>query len=209
MTFTPIVIGSLSWGTPVNNAFTDQDARITDMENLGGETLNALGFKAMPFAPELAGSGTRLTSGTVYMIRIDLTSTETLTSHVVSVADGGVGLTAGQNFAGLYNSAGTRVAVTTDQTTAWATQGEKVMAYVAPYVAAPGTYHLAMLSNGGTPVGIFRNISTSVAAAVINHGLTPTTARWTTGPTGQTTLPASVDLSTRTLSGIGFWNGVV
>lgn len=33
MTYTPIVIGSLAWGTPVNNAFTSQDARITALEN--------------------------------------------------------------------------------------------------------------------------------------------------------------------------------
>lgn len=33
MSYTPIVIGSLAWGTPVNNAFTSQDARITALEN--------------------------------------------------------------------------------------------------------------------------------------------------------------------------------
>lgn len=32
MAFTPIVIGSLAWGTPVNNALASQDARITALE---------------------------------------------------------------------------------------------------------------------------------------------------------------------------------
>lgn len=208
MTFTPIAVGSLAWGTPVNNALADQDARITNMENLGGETINALGFKAMPFAPELAGSGTVLASGTIYMVRIDITAAETLATHTINVSTAGSTLTAGQNLVGLYDAAGNRVAISADQTAAWATSGEKNAAYTVPYAAAAGTYYLAILSVGTTPVSLFRNIATATAAAAINHGLTAANARWTTGPTAQTTLPASIVMASRTLSGTGFWMGV-
>ena len=208
MTYTPIVIGSLSWGTPVNDAFTDQDARITDLENAGGETINALGFKAMPGPPELYPSGTRPTSGTVTMVRVDITSPETLSTLTLTVDMVGVTLTAGQNFVGLYDAAGNRVAVSSDQSAAWLSTGEKNIPFTAPYAAAPGAYYLAFLSNGATTPQIFRSVNTAVMASSINHGLSIAEARWTTGPTAQTTLPLSITMGARTLSGTAYWMGV-
>jgi hypothetical protein len=208
MTYTPIVIGSLSWGTPVNNAFTSQDARITDLEAVGGKTVDAMGFLATPYDPALVTSSTILVSGTVYMVRLDVTAPVTFTTSTISVFVAGVTLTAGQNFVGLYDAAGNRVAVTADQSAAWVTVGEKNAAFTAPYVAAAGTYYMAVLSNGTTPIQMPRTISSGAASAFINHNLTTTTARWTTGPTAQTTLPATITMASRTLSGIAFWLGV-
>lgn len=205
--FTPIPIGSLAWGTPVNNALAGQDGRISALE-AGSVTPAMLGFKAMPFAPEMAANSQILTSGTVVMVQVVLPVAATLSSVTTGIFTAGSGLTAAQNFAGVYDASGTRVAVTADQSVAWATNGEKNMALTVPYAAAAGIYYLALLCNGTTPITPFRTIAAASAANMINHGLTPATARYTTGPTAQTTLPASVTMASRTLSGNAFWLAV-
>lgn len=207
MVYVDIPIGSLSWGGSVNAAFSSQDSRVSNLEAAGTSASQA-GFKAMPFAPELAASSSILTAGTVTMSQVTLPAPATLSTITVGVFVAGSGLTAAQNFAAIYNSAGTRVAVTADQSTAWATVGEKNMALTSSYNAPAGVYYLAVVSNGTTPPTLFRTISTPNAAAMINHGMTAATARYTTGPTGQTTMPASVTMGSRTLSGTAFWMGV-
>ena len=97
MAFTPIVLGSLAWGTPVNNALASQDARIAAIEAQGGATLDAQGIVAAPFDPAAAASGTVFTSGTVYMTRVDIVNPATLAGLVFTISTAGAGLTAGQN----------------------------------------------------------------------------------------------------------------
>lgn len=208
MTFVPIPIGSLGWGAPVNTALTDQDARITALGAQGATTLKALGFLAQPYDPAMATAGTVLTSGTIYMIRLDLASAATISTGTLCVINAGVTLTAGQNLVGLYDAAGTRVAVSADQSAAWTSAGEKNVTFTAPYAAAAGTYYLAVLSVGTTPIGLLRTVSSASVVDVINHGLTTATARWTTGPTAQTTLPASVTMASRTMAMTAYWGGI-
>lgn len=207
--FTPIPLESLAWGTPVNNALASQDSRIAAIEAQGGATLLAQGIKVAPFDPVAAASGTTFTSGTVYMTRVDIVNPLTLAGLIFTVSTAGAGLTAGQNLAGLYNSAGTRVAVSADQTAAWGTQGMAMPMFTAPYAAAPGAYYLALLSVGTTPISLLRASSSGAAAGVLNHGLGAAGARFATGPTGQTTLPASVTMGSRVPAGTAFWVGAV
>jgi len=201
MTYTPIPIGSLGWGAPVNSAFTSQDARITSIERQGSLTTAAMPFIAMNVDPALAGASATLTSGTVFMQRIDLTAAATISTIHQAVVTAGSGLTAAQNFVGLYNAAGTRLAVTADQSVAWTTTGEKNMALVAPVAVPAGTYYTAYLSNGTTPPMFIRTGVSVVAVDLVNHGLTTSTARWTTGPTVQTTLPVSITMASRVVTG--------
>jgi hypothetical protein len=208
MVYVPIPIGSLGWGAPVNAAFTSQDGRITAIERQGALTLGALGFLAMPYDPAMAAAGGVLTSGTVYMIRLDLAAPATISTATICLVNAGVTLTAGQSFVGLYTAAGTRVALSADQSASWVTNGEKNIAFTAPYAAAAGTYYLAMLCNGTTPIAPLRTVSSASVTDVINHGLTPATARWTTGPTAQTSLPASVTMSSRVTSMTAYWGGL-
>lgn len=208
MAFTPIVIGSLAWGTPVNNALTSQDNRITTLENRGGSSTASLGFIATPYDPAQGAASSALTSGTVYMMRMDLAAPATLTTSTITLITAGATLTAAQNFVGLYDSTGARVALTADQSAAWTTTGEKNAAFTSPYAAAAGTYYLALLSNGTTPIGPMRTNPSPTSAAAINHGLSNATGRWATGPTAQTTLPASITMASRTLTHLTFWFGV-
>lgn len=205
MTFTNIVIGSLAWGGPVNSALSSQDARITELESAGGSSLGSLGFGATNFDPGISQAGTVLVSGTVYMIRIDLTTALTLTSVTIGVVTAGATLTAAQNLAGIYDAAGNRVAVSADQSASWVTNGEKIIPMVASYAAAAGTYYLALLSNGTTPISPLRGLSFAALTSLINHGTTAATARWTSGPTAQTTLPATITMASRTPLGNAFW----
>jgi hypothetical protein len=208
MTYTNIVIGSLAWGTPVNAAFTSQDARITELEQAGGSSPAALGFLATNYDPAVATSSTVLVSGTVYMQRLDLPAAATVSLGIFNAFLAGSGLTAAQNWVGLYTSTGTRVALSADQTTAFASVGHKEVAFTAPYAAAAGTYYLAVLSNGTTPPSLLRGASSGAVSTTINRNLTVSDARWTTGPTAQTTLPASITMASRTLSGIAHWSAV-
>jgi len=208
MAFTPIPIGSLAWGSPVNTAFTDQDARISDLES-GGASAPTTGFLAVPYAPEHATGFSSTTSGTVYMVRVTLAAPATLSTLTLGIFTAQVTPTAGQNFAGLYDTAGTLLAVTADQSAVWNSVGEKNMAFTAPYAAPAGDYYLAFVNNAGTAMAIHRSTAATTATTdMINHGMTASNARWTTGPTAQTSLPASITMASRTLSGVAYWLGV-
>lgn len=207
MVYTPIPIGSPNWGGPVNAAFTSQDARISALESSSSPLLAAQGFKAVPYDPAVASATFGLTSGTVFMTRVDLSAPGTLNGIVFAIATAGASLTAGQNLVGLYNAAGTRVAVSADQTTAFGSTGLIQAAFTAPYAAAAGPYYLAVLSVGTTPITVYRSVSAGAAAGLLNFGLTAATARFATGPTAQTSLPASVTMSSRTPAGTSIWLG--
>ena len=142
------------------------------------------------------GSVPLTTSGTVYMFAVPLRQAATVSSIITSFTAGGGTLTAGQCFAGLYNSAGTRVGVTADQAANWATMGPKVMALTAPANLPAGMYYVAYLFNGTTGPTVVRGISDGQGA--VNTGLTAATFRTSTGPTAQTSLPASITMASRT-----------
>ena len=100
-------------------------------------------------------------------------------------------LTAAQNFAGLYNSAGTLIGTSADQSAAWTTAG----VYTTPLAGGPfslpaGFYWVACLSNStGTPPSLIR--TTNLTAGFANQGLTAAQSRYATNGTG-TTLPGSI-----------------
>lgn len=204
MTFTDIVIGSLSWGNPVNDAFSSQDARITALESSGGTAMD-FGLKSWSFDPATAAAGVTPTSGTVVMAKLYFPA-GTVSAVGVSINAAGVGLTAGQNFMGVYNQAGTRLGVTADQTVSWATGGYKQIPLVAPIViAAPGFYYVAFLSNGATPASITRGSNNTSSTTVVNLNLTAAEARFANGPAAQTTLPASITMASRTPTSQAYW----
>ncbi|MEV5607022.1 hypothetical protein [Streptomyces sp. NPDC052225] len=147
-----------------------------------------------------------LAPGTVYMAALRVRERTTLSNIHLYLSTAGAGLTAGQCFAGIYNTAGTRIAVTADQATAWASSGAKTMALTAPVEVYPGTYYVAVVCNGTTGITVSRG---SGNAGQVNMGLTAANARYTSGGTGwtaQTSLPASGTLANRTASSIiAFW----
>lgn len=202
MTFTPIPVNSLDWDVPVNAAFGSLHA--------SGAVASDHSLLAWAYDPRGAANSTALTSGTVYLIKVQVTASgQTSNGMVVHVPNAGVTLTAGQNFVGLYNAAGTRVAVSADQTAAWGSSGFKTIAWTAPVAVTPGFYYIAILTNGATGISIAREAN--LDATLVNINLTPATLRWSaggTGLTGLTSLPASITMADRAASMLTVWVGL-
>jgi hypothetical protein len=125
---------------------------------------------------------------------------------VVNVGTAAVGGVAGQNFAALYNSAGTRVAVTADQTTPWSTTGVKSMAFTVSANLTAGKYWCALLSNAATTdTGFARGTS----SATINAGCSAAASRFGVFSSGLTATPTSFAPASITQTGfVSFWAGL-
>lgn len=161
------------------------------------------GMIAWNFNPNDAGSGNQTVSGTINLHKIFIPVTGTMTNSIVTVTTAGSGLTAGQNFVGLYNSAGTRLALTADQTTNWGTTGAKIAAFTSPpVISTPGFYYVAILSVGTTQPIFAGSAGFSNA---YNANLTAATFTHADGPTAQTSLPASITMASNTSSTKSIW----
>lgn len=151
-----------------------------------------------PWASSSSGAGN---SGFIYYMRVRLPVAATITNAELYQTSAGSSLTAG--LVGLYTQAGSRVAVTADQASAWASgsQTEKVIPFTAPYSAAAGYYWMALLFTGTTGPSWAKG----PPSGTLNAG-------WHTAPfpalisaSGQTALPASVDLTSLSLAVSAFW----
>lgn len=142
----------------------------------------------------LRSTGDTLTGGVVYLAKLDIANRSTVVSNLlVGVITAGATLTSGQNFVGLYNSSGTLLATSADQTTAWGTTGLKAAA-ITPQTLAVGSYYVAILSNGTTKP-VFATGAGHGQDSITNVGLTTATSAFLTSGTGLTALPASITLS--------------
>lgn len=194
--FSPIAIGSSNWGAPLNNAISEIDS--VQMTNPDDHSLTH-----WTQDPVANAGGTAPTSGTVQTIKLWVRQPMTASLLAVGVTTPGVTLTAGQNFLGLYNSLGIRIGLTADQSAAWLTAGYREAAIVAPVALTPGAYYVAILANAATPPAFARGGITT--ASIANPKQTAADARFATGPTAQTSLPASITLASRTVASIPYW----
>lgn len=205
MTYTPIPAGTTQWDVPVNAAFTDQDERITAIAYLAPSDASVLAWN---FDLRFANGQSTATAGTLFMARLEVLSAITATNLILAVQTAGSSLTASQNFAGLYNSAGTRLAQTADQSGTWTSTDIKEMALTSPVALTAGTYYIGILANGTTPPQFVRTIDSSGLTSFANRGTTVATARWSIDGTGLTALPASVTMGSRTFNAQCYWVGI-
>jgi hypothetical protein len=161
-----------------------------------------ISYMAWSFDPLMADAATAPTLGDIQLVRMVLRSPQTISNIVVSVGTAGTTLTAGQNFAGLYNASGTRVALTADQTTPWGSTGVKTMALTAPYVAAAGHYYVAFVTNGIAPPMF--GAKTNLGATLINGASPANSYRFATNGTG-TALPATLTLASNVAADEALW----
>jgi hypothetical protein len=145
-----------------------------------------------------------LNTGVVYLCKVKVTKPSTVVTNVLyGVTTAGSSLTSGQNFVGLYDSTGTRLAVSADQTTNYGSQGLKTAALTSPPTVAVGYYYVALLAVGtGTQPSVAASGGVSSA---MNAGLVAATGRFLTSGTGQTALPSSITLSSATLNTGSRW----
>lgn len=175
----------------------------TNLDNTNGPADQ--GFIAWTYEP--AGTGTAAPgSGGVRLGRIILRRAATISNIWLSVITAGSGLTSGQSFVGLYSGSGTRLAVSADQSTSWTSGGVKQIALTASYAAAPGIYYVALLSNGTTMPQFAASGPSSNSP--VNANLTVSTGRSLSGPSAQTTLPASITMSGNAFNTTAYWFGV-
>lgn len=164
------------------------------------------GLVAWSFDPVLAVVSSALTGGTVYLTKLQIHASVVITKIYWNVATAGVTPTAGQNEVGLYDSAGTRLAVTNVDSVIGST-GLKTTTITSQTLAANGFCWVAMVFNAVTIPAISRG-SAAVNSAVLNVGLSAATARYATGSTAQTSLVASVTPSSFALSVLPLWVAV-
>lgn len=145
-----------------------------------------------------------LTAGVLYLMKVKVVNRATVVTNIhVVVGTAGSGLTSNRNFVGLYDSSGTRLALSADQTTAFGSTGFKTIALTAAQTLAVGSYYVAVLTGGTTPPKLLRGHSFS--ASGLNANLTGGTGRFLTSGTGLTALPTSVTLSSASTDFVARW----
>lgn len=175
----------------------------TNLDNTNGPLDQ--GFIAWTSDPAGTGSAGPA-SGGVRLGRIILRRAATISTVWVSVITAGASLTSGQSFVGLYSASGTRLAVSADQSTSWTSGGVKQISLTASYAAPPGTYYVALLTNGTTPPAFAASGPSANSPA--NANLTVSTGRALSGPSGQTSLPASITMSSNSFNATSYWFAV-
>lgn len=167
------------------------------------------------------GTGSAVTTGgLLYLSAVNLTGGVTYANPWIRIATAASGATSGQNFAGLYNSAGVLQVSSNDMTTVIGTNTGYIKGtFATPFIpAASGTYYFGCFFNAGTTLPVLGTVNggvtvtTSAAAAGSATGiLTAATFPYAVSATsGNTTaLPASITMSSNTATGAYiFWCGL-
>ncbi len=198
-------------GGPLVRIDAAYDPRLDTLEALqpSGTIAEDQNLAAWTFDPALALSSTGPLAGALVLSRLQIRTGRTLGNVWLAVSTAGVALTAGQNLAGLYSSTGALVAVTADQSTAWASTGVKTAPFVLPYAATPGAYWVGILSNATTSTPSFARSGAGAVSGVSSAGLAATAARFGSYGSAQTALPGQLTLASITIATNGtFWAGV-
>lgn len=154
-----------------------------------------------------SGSGFQLGLGQVYLSKIKIVNRATVVSNILyNVSTAGTALTAGQNFVGLYDASGARLALSADQTTNFGSTGAKTAALTSAVSLSVGYYYVAFLANGA---GTIPNVSGSAGnSGLTNINLSTATARSLNTTTGNTALPTSITLGSQSVNIAVRWAGL-
>lgn len=188
-------------------AVASKASLLTSARNFTAASPHDYGLLGMTFPPPLSGTGNVLSAGGALCIaKIYVPVTISVTNILTYVSTAGSGLTASQCFAGIYDSAGNKLAGTGDQSTSWNSTGLKTMAISGGPVSITGGTDTwvwgALLYNGTTSPSIV-NLSSNNGAQT-NFGLAAASFIAGTLSNSYTALPASFTPST--MSGTNrFW----
>lgn len=143
------------------------------------------GFLAWNFDVALATTGYILNAaGTITAIKVNVPVPILVTYVNVFISVIGATLTAGQSFVALYDTSKNLLSTSADQAAVFAgTTGLKAIALGTPQAIGPGTYYVAIWSNG-TTMPTFRSAANLASA---NTNLSAAASRWATADTGRTT----------------------
>lgn len=158
-------------------------------------------WRAIGFDIVIASTTANLVAGQVFVSLMDVVEPGRLEQVVVYVNTAAAGPTAGQCAAGLYDAAtGAQIAVTGDIGASLTSTGFKGFDLTTPTrVYRPGErIYAALLFNGTTPP----NLAKAGAVTGVTQSLT---RRWGLVSGAATVMPASLTLSSLTLSSHAFW----
>lgn len=209
---------TVAYGTTSTTAAVGNDTRITGaLQTSGGTMTGSLdstshalgitipadhGLAAWSFDPAVATNGATVTNGTVYLSALFISRSFTATKLLWGINTAGVTPTASQNFVGLYNSSGTRLAsVGVDaRVTATGCFTETISQAVTP-----GLYWVGFVFNAATPPQLYR--SSGLADSLCNAGISAAASRrYAINGTSQTSLPASITPGSNAASaGVAWW----
>lgn len=148
-------------------------------------------------------------AGVVYLTALNVGRAGTVSniSVLVSIAAAG---TVTNCFAGLYNSSGTRLAITADQSAAWNSVSFRTMA-VTPVAVTPGRYYCALVVGAAsTTLPQFARGGNTGSSLMYNVGALAANSnlRCATVLTGQTTLSSSLTVTNFAASNVNTWFGL-
>jgi hypothetical protein len=151
-----------------------------------------LGFVTWSYDPASLNSplpGTALASGVIYLVQCPVRATALLTNVFAAwITSAGSGLTTGQNFAGVYDAGGNRLAASADMTTAFTASGAFTFGLSGVTVTPPFVW-AAFLSNGTTPPSFARTLNQ--AGLLANGNLASPNGRFATVSGTHTGLPST------------------
>lgn len=171
-------------------------APVTGDRNVAGPADN--GLKAWSFDPASASATTGITSGTLYLTAIFVRAPITITKLWYGMGTAATSPVAGQNFVGLFSSAGTLLASAGIDTQVTGTNGPQNVTITSTALAA-GCYWFGILQNAATPQALVR--SAPAFGALSNVNLSSATFRAAVNGTGLTAMPSSITLASNSQSG--------
>lgn len=199
----------LSAATPQSSTDLTTKAYVDAISGMPPTIPTDLGMKAWTYDPALFGGGQTITDSTIYLCAVYVRQAMTVTSVVVEVSTAGTTMTAGANWVGLYNSAGTKL---TDAAadSVYTSVGVKQVT-IASQNLAVGLYWVAILSNGtGTDPQMPASNTNGATQGLFPNGLaTAAILRFAVNGTAATTLPSTITPASNSTTGAKpFWAGL-
>jgi hypothetical protein len=152
-----------------------------------------------------------ITAGVVYLMAIVVPVAATVTNLYTALNSQTTPAGLTNSFAGIYSTAGTRLAVTNNVSTPWQSIGLSTLPLSSTYAITPGRYYIGIVVGGATTVPTFsRSGGTFGSSPVYNVGGTAASANFRCGSilTGQTSLPTSITMASVTTGPLNYWVGM-
>ena len=106
------------------------------------------GYISWTFDASSMQNSSTASNSTLYVAAFYLRTTQLVSTVSIWVGAAGTTLTAGENLVGIFNSSGTLLTGSADQTTNWGSIGTKNAALTTPQTLGAGWYWIGVLSNG-------------------------------------------------------------
>lgn len=148
------------------------------------------GLTAWSYDPSFASTGQLLTNGTVYLSAVYLRQAATVSRCWFLTSTAATTPTAGQNWIGLVNSAGTVLSTASLDSVITTGSSARSATLTTPQSVAASTYWVAILCNATTAPTLMR--TNGLTTGTNNANLSGSGLRYATNLTGQTSLPASL-----------------